>query len=47
MKFYNREGELKLLRKIKFMSFEYSKVTTLVGRRRIGKSRLVLEGVRD
>ena len=47
VKFYDREVELRLLRKIKSMSLDYSKMTTIVGRRRIGKTRLILEAIKD
>jgi len=43
MKFYNRESELSLLKKIKEASNKSSKMTIIVGRRRIGKTRLITE----
>jgi uncharacterized protein len=43
MKFYNREKELQLLRTIEKESQSSSKMTVIVGRRRIGKTRLVVE----
>jgi len=46
MKFYNRETELEILRKIREESKSGSKMTVLVGRRRIGKTRLILESNR-
>jgi len=47
MKFINREKELSLLAQIKKASRQSSKMTVLVGRRRIGKTRLVRESLRD
>lgn len=41
MKFYNREQELKNLQAIKEASFQSSKMTIVVGRRRIGKTTLI------
>lgn len=44
MRFYNREKELELLSKTKRISFEdHSQMTVLTGRRRIGKTKLVLK----
>lgn len=43
MKFYDREKELKLLRTIESKSKKRSFMTMLFGRRRVGKTRLVLE----
>lgn len=43
MKFYNREKELEFLRAIEISSQSSSKMTVIVGRRRIGKTRLVVE----
>lgn len=42
MKFYNREKELQLLQEIESASFEASQMTVLIGRRRIGKTKLLL-----
>ncbi|MCF6266552.1 MAG: ATP-binding protein [Desulfuromusa sp.] len=41
MKFYNRKKELELLRRIEKTSQVSSKMTVIVGRRRIGKTKLV------
>ena len=41
MKFYNREKELELLHRIERASQTSSKMTVIVGRRRIGKTKLV------
>ncbi len=41
MKFYNREKELALLQRIEKSSLVSSKMTVIVGRRRIGKTKLV------
>jgi AAA+ ATPase superfamily predicted ATPase len=42
MRFYDREKELQLLQEIDFASREASMMTVLVGRRRIGKTKLLL-----
>ena len=43
MKFYNRTGELAELRRIQNLSFEdHSRLTVITGRRRIGKTSLVM-----
>ena len=47
MKFYNREKELKNLKKIEQASRESAKMTTIVGRRRIGKTTLIKEAYPD
>ena len=41
MKFYNREKELKNLHEIEVLSKHSSKMTVIVGRRRIGKTSLI------
>lgn len=43
MKFYNREKELQNLKDIQISSLESSKMTVIVGRRRIGKTKLIKE----
>jgi len=43
MKFYNREQELANLERIRRMSFSEGQMTVLVGRRRIGKTQLLLK----
>jgi len=43
MKFYNREKELQNLKDIEYLSQESSKMTVIVGRRRIGKTKLIKE----
>lgn len=44
MKFYNRENELETLQKIRNTAFtQHSKLTVLTGRRRIGKTNLVVK----
>jgi len=43
MKFYNREKELEKLRRIEESSHNESKMTVVVGRRRIGKTKLIKE----
>ncbi|MEZ4775578.1 MAG: ATP-binding protein [Bacteroidia bacterium] len=45
MKFYNRESELQLLQKIRNQSRSQSHMTVLTGRRRIGKTRLIVESM--
>jgi len=47
MKFYNREKELKNLKKIEQASKESAKMTTIVGRRRVGKTTLIKEAYPD
>ena len=44
MKFYNREKELALLEKTRQIAFtQHSQLTVLTGRRRIGKTKLILK----
>lgn len=44
MKFYNREQELKLLANTRDVAFNnHSQMTVLTGRRRIGKTKLILK----
>ncbi len=46
MKFYNRTNELAELRRIQNLSFsEYSRLTVVTGRRRIGKTSLIMKSV--
>lgn len=47
MKFYNREKELELLQEIELSSRDNSQMTVLVGRRRIGKTKLLLKAVEN
>ena len=47
MKFYNREEELRLLGQIRNRSAQSSKMTVITGRRRIGKTRLIMESLQD
>ncbi|MEX0980867.1 MAG: ATP-binding protein [Bacteroidales bacterium] len=48
MKFYNRDNELKELLRIQKLSFDdYSRMTVITGRRRIGKTSLVLKSVEN
>jgi len=48
MKFYNRINELAELKRIKNLSFiEHSRMTVLTGRRRIGKTSLLMKSVED
>lgn len=47
MKFYNREEELKILRYTKEQSRQSSKMTIITGRRRIGKTRLITESLKE
>ena len=47
MKFYNREKELKNLRDIELSSKISSKMTVIVGRRRIGKTKLIQEAYKE
>ena len=43
MRFYNREKELVLLDKIQELSYRTAQMTFVVGRRRIGKTSLLLK----
>jgi len=46
MKFYNRKSELTELQRIQKLSFEdHSRLTVITGRRRIGKTSLILKAV--
>lgn len=45
MKFYNRDTELQNLRAIQSASLQGSKMSMIVGRRRIGKTRLIIESL--
>ncbi|MBI5219233.1 MAG: AAA family ATPase [Bacteroidia bacterium] len=47
MIFYNRKNELQLLKEVKEFSFLSSKMTVITGRRRIGKTKLILKSVED
>lgn len=47
MKFYNRETELNLLKSIRTETLQESKMTFVVGRRRIGKTSLLLKSVEN
>ena len=47
MKFYNREKELENLRNIENSSKVSSKMTVIVGRRRIGKTKLIQEAYKE
>lgn len=48
MKFYNRTTEIADLQRLKDMSYnDHSKLTVLTGRRRIGKTTLILNALRD
>ncbi|MDD7721876.1 MAG: ATP-binding protein, partial [bacterium] len=46
MKFYNRTNELAELRRIQKLSFsDHSRLTVVTGRRRIGKTSLIMKAV--
>lgn len=48
MKFYNREKEIAELQRIKLLAYnDHSKLTVLTGRRRIGKTALILNALKD
>jgi AAA+ ATPase superfamily predicted ATPase len=48
MKFYNRTNELAELRRIKNLSFnDYSRMTVITGRRRIGKTSLIMKSTEN
>ena len=43
MKFYNREGELELLKRADELKSNHSVMTMVIGRRRVGKTSLILQ----
>lgn len=47
MKFYNREKELKFLNEIQEATIENAQMNILMGRRRIGKTKLLLRATQD
>ena len=47
MKFYNRENELNLLKQVENLSNTSAKMTFIVGRRRVGKTKLILEAFKN
>lgn len=47
MKFYNRNDELLLLSDIRLRSHNYAQMTMVFGRRRIGKTRLILKSLEN
>ena len=47
MKFYDRTEEIATLRKIRDNSWENAQFTVITGRRRIGKTSLVLKAYED
>ena len=48
MKFYNRESELAELQRIRNLSFsDHSRLTVVTGRRRIGKTSLIMQSVEN
>ena len=48
MRFYNRENELEELKRIQTLSFsDHSRLTVVTGRRRIGKTSLIMKAVKD
>jgi len=48
MKFYNREQELNLLAQTREIAFNnHSQMSALIGRRRIGKTKLILKSCED
>ncbi|MBW6537734.1 MAG: ATPase, partial [Mariniphaga sp.] len=48
MKFYNRVSELAELERIRNLSFnDFSRMTVVTGRRRIGKTSLVMKSVEN
>ena len=47
MKFYNREKEIKLLTEIQQAATDNAQMTTLMGRRRIGKTKLLFRATQD
>ena len=48
MKFYNREEELKVLCEVQEQSFnDHSRFTVVTGRRRVGKTKLILKSCEE
>ena len=47
MKFYDRISELKILKSNLKSSKKSSRMTVITGRRRVGKTKLILEAFRD
>jgi hypothetical protein len=47
MRFYNREQELALLSELSERSGSYSQLTTIIGRRRVGKTELIRQHLRE
>lgn len=48
MKFYNREQEIAQLQRLKEMAYsDHSKLTVIIGRRRIGKTSLILNALKE
>jgi uncharacterized protein len=48
MKFYNRTEEIAEMQRIKEMAYiDHSKLTVLIGRRRIGKTSLILNALKN
>lgn len=47
MKFYDREQELALLRDIEYQSHKSATFTVLMGRRRVGKTKLIMRAMQD
>ena len=47
MKFYNRENELEILKQLESSSKNSGKMVFIIGRRRVGKTRLILEAFKD
>jgi uncharacterized protein len=47
MKFYNRVSEIKLLREIELKSDTNAQFTVITGRRRIGKTQLILKALEE
>lgn len=47
MKFYNRDSELADLQRIEQLSYNNAQMTFIVGRRRIGKTKLLLEATKN
>ena len=47
MKFYNRDSELADLQRIEQLSYNNAQMTFIVGRRRVGKTKLLLEATKN
>ncbi|RKY40461.1 MAG: hypothetical protein DRP85_08525 [Candidatus Makaraimicrobium thalassicum] len=45
MRFYNRQEEVAVIRNLSTLSYKHAHMLVIYGRRRVGKTRLVLESL--